>query len=623
MTSTISCNKKTSPFSSIYWWSLRKNMASAIVYTVLLLFSYPLLIFMYRIFNNASKKIQNEFLESSAAFIFPVVTGIIAILFTLLIAVFMFSYMHKKRSVDVFGALPVTRRTLFFSRYFTGLSILLVPYLLCMGLSMLLSMQSFAAVQQLGRSSVTILVSVVVAYTFTAFIAACCGTTADMVISVLAINGLYPIVVLMCQVISNSTIPGITSSFNLPAIVYTALSPYSSGIVSAVMDPALTKSGTQFLWWFVLLVLCIAGCIAVSRKRKAECAQSGFAFRLPPVLVRAIACTAVGLVFALIFSAFSVGINTPGAIFGHYMWFFLGLLIGSFIAHLILTFIYNRGVRGFLKSLLSYGVLVVVLSTAYIIVSTGMFGMDLYVPQPQQVKQVQFKVDGPVNFFYSESDGELSAVYTEQEDIEKVIQIHTSITDDLRERTGYPYALSLGATGYMEDETPLFYNVAIQYTLESGLVVERAYSNFTFDSHEIAPEVLAVTETQAYKEQTVPLFVYDDSSITSITAYSHDMTEALYEEPYSIEEKGQIMEIAAALRKDILEDQDFYTFNEENTYTVENPCVSLDLCYEIPIEKDASEKLVWFHNPCFYFLVTEDYKNTWEVLGKYDLLPEQ
>lgn len=177
MTSTISCNKKTSPFSSIYWWSLRKNMASAIVYTVLLLFSYPLLIFMYRIFNNASKKIQNEFLESSAAFIFPVVTGIIAILFTLLIAVFMFSYMHKKRSVDVFGALPVTRRTLFFSRYFTGLSILLVPYLLCMGLSMLLSMQSFAAVQQLGRSSVTILVSVVVAYTFTAFIAACCGTT--------------------------------------------------------------------------------------------------------------------------------------------------------------------------------------------------------------------------------------------------------------------------------------------------------------------------------------------------------------------------------------------------------------------------------------------------------------
>ena len=465
MTSTISCNKKVSPFSSIYWWSLRKNMASAIVYAVLLLFSYPLLIFMYKIFNNSSKEIQNGFLEGCAALVFPVITGGIAILFTLLVAVFMFSYMHKKRSVDVFGALPVTRRTLFFSRYFTGISILLVPFLLCMGLSMLLSIQSFEAVQQLWRSSVTILVSVVVAYTVTAFVAVCCGTTADMVISVLAINGLYPLMVLMCQVISNSTIPGVTSNFNLPAVVYTALSPYSSGIVNAVMDPALTESGAQFLWWFVLLALSIAGCIAVSRKRKAECAQAGFALRLLPVLVRAIACTVAGLVFALVFSSFSFGVNAQNSVLNHYIWFFLGLMIGSFIAHLILTFIYNRGSRGFLKSLISYGVLILVIGAAYMIVSTGMFGMDLYVPQPQQVKQVQFKVNGPENFFLSGADEELFAVYTEQEDIEKVVRVHTSITDNLRERAGYPYAMSLGAFGYMENEAPLFYDVIIKYTL--------------------------------------------------------------------------------------------------------------------------------------------------------------
>lgn len=619
MTSTISCNKKVSPFSSIYWWSLRKNMASAIVYAVLLLFSYPLLIFMYKIFNNSSKEIQNGFLEGCAALVFPVITGGIAILFTLLVAVFMFSYMHKKRSVDVFGALPVTRRTLFFSRYFTGISILLVPFLLCMGLSMLLSIQSFEAVQQLWRSSVTILVSVVVAYTFTAFVAVCCGTTADMVISVLAINGLYPLMVLMCQVISNSTIPGVTSNFNLPAVVYTALSPYSSGIVNAVMDPALTESGAQFLWWFVLLALSIAGCIAVSRKRKAECAQAGFALRLLPVLVRAIACTVAGLVFALVFSSFSFGVNAQNSVLNHYIWFFLGLMIGSFIAHLILTFIYNRGSRGFLKSLISYGVLILVIGAAYMIVSTGMFGMDLYVPQPQQVKQVQFKVNGPENFFLSGADEELFAVYTEQEDIEKVVRVHTSITDNLRERAGYPYAMSLGATGYMEDETPLFYNVAIQYTLESGLVVERAYSNFTFDSHEIAPEVLAVTETQAYKEQTVPLFVYDDSSIRSVIAYGSNMTE----EAYTVADREQIIGIASALRKDILDDQNVNTSNEETADDAEKTCISVDFCYDIPEEKDASGKVIQTRTQYFNISITEDYKNTWEALDRYHLLPAQ
>ena len=619
MTSTISCNKKVSPFSSIYWWSLRKNMASAIVYAVLLLFSYPLLIFMYKIFNNSSKEIQNGFLEGCAALVFPVITGGIAILFTLLVAVFMFSYMHKKRSVDVFGALPVTRRTLFFSRYFTGISILLVPFLLCMGLSMLLSIQSFEAVQQLWRSSVTILVSVVVAYTFTAFVAVCCGTTADMVISVLAINGLYPLMVLMCQVISNSTIPGVTSSFNLPAVVYTALSPYSSGIVNAVMDPALTESGAQFLWWFVLLALSIAGCIAVSRKRKAECAQAGFALRLLPVLVRAIACTVAGLVFALVFSSFSFGVNAQNCVLNHYIWFFLGLMIGSFIAHLILTFIYNRGSRGFLKSLISYGVLILVIGAAYMIVSTGMFGMDLYVPQPQQVKQVQFKVNGPENFFLSGADEELFAVYTEQEDIEKVVRVHTSITDNLRERAGYPYAMSLGAFGYMENEAPLFYDVIIKYTLENGCVVERAYSNFTFDSREIAPEVLAVIESQAYKEQTVPILIYDDSSIRSVIAYGSNMTE----EAYTVADREQIIGIASALRKDILDDQNVNTSNEETADDAEKTCISVDFCYDIPEEKDASGKVIQTRTQYFNISITEDYKNTWEALDRYHLLPAQ
>ncbi len=619
MTSTISCNKKVSPFSSIYWWSLRKNMASAIVYAVLLLFSYPLLIFMYKIFNNSSKEIQNGFLEGCAALVFPVITGGIAILFTLLVAVFMFSYMHKKRSVDVFGALPVTRRTLFFSRYFTGISILLVPFLLCMGLSMLLSIQSFEAVQQLWRSSVTILVSVVVAYTFTAFVAVCCGTTADMVISVLAINGLYPLMVLMCQVISNSTIPGVTSNFNLPAVVYTALSPYSSGIVNAVMDPALTESGAQFLWWFVLLALSIAGCIAVSRKRKAECAQAGFALRLLPVLVRAIACTVAGLVFALVFSSFSFGVNAQNSVLNHYIWFFLGLMIGSFIAHLILTFIYNRGSRGFLKSLISYGVLILVIGAAYMIVSTGMFGMDLYVPQPQQVKQVQFKVNGPENFFLSGADEELFAVYTEQEDIEKVVRVHTSITDNLRERAGYPYAMSLGAFGYMENEAPLFYDVIIKYTLENGCVVERAYSNFTFDSREIAPEVLAVIESQAYKEQTVPILIYDDSSIRSVIAYGSNMTE----EAYTVADREQIIGIASALRKDILDDQNVNTSNEETADDAEKTCISVDFCYDIPEEKDASGKVIQTRTQYFNISITEDYKNTWEALDRYHLLPAQ
>ena len=131
--------------------------------------------------------------------------------------------------------------------------------------------------------------------------------------------------------------------------------------------------------------------------------------------------------------------------------------------------------------------------------------------------------------------------------------------------------------------------------------------------------MLAVIESQAYKEQTVPILIYDDSSIRSVIAYGSNMTE----EAYTVADREQIIGIASALRKDILDDQNVNTSNEETADDAEKTCISVDFCYDIPEEKDASGKVIQTRTQYFNISITEDYKNTWEALDRYHLLPAQ
>ena len=110
MTSTISCNSKTHQFLSMYLWSMRKNMATIITYSLFLLFSFPLLLLFYNTLTAANIIDRADFLIEANNTVYPIIFGCILMLFTLLVSVFMFSYLHKKRSVDMFGALPVSRR---------------------------------------------------------------------------------------------------------------------------------------------------------------------------------------------------------------------------------------------------------------------------------------------------------------------------------------------------------------------------------------------------------------------------------------------------------------------------------------------------------------------------------
>lgn len=624
MTSTISCNSKARQFFSMYLWSMRKNAATIITYSLFLLFSYPLLLLFYNTLTAANILDRTDVLLESNATIYPFIFGGILMLFTLLVSVFMFSYLHKKRSVDMFGALPMSRRTLFFSRYLAGLTILLVPLLAATGVSVLMCLPHTGAVWALLNAMLCLVISTIVSYTFTAFIAVCCGTTADTVISVLAINGLYPAAVGICQLMSTSILPGVVTEFNPSVVAYTAFSPYVTGISSAITSTArydntnIFEMPGQLLWWFILAAACFAGCVVLSRRRKAESAQAGFAFRLPAVVVRFIACVTIGLLFGLIFGSISTGVRDV-SVMQHHLWFVVGLVIGSFITHLVVTFIYNRGVKGFLKSLIPYGVLVAVVLAGYSVIVTGLFGSDVYVPKADEVKSVRFVVNASVTDSVSNNDMVVEAArFEDKEQIEQVVALHGEITGGLRERIGYPYTLYSGSISHGEGDEGQYNlkKISMEYTLQNGSTVLREYKEGQYGLGEISGMVQKLTLSEEYKKQTNVLFVLDNKYLAYMTAnsdgfyYDEEAAVKPGESGVTVTDRGQLLELAEALRQDILEDKDYGIYSY-NAYTAKGKGV-VQLAVGYQVKDDNCLKV---------FIVPETYERTWEVLGRFMMRP--
>ena len=65
--------------------------------------------------------------------------GIIAIMGAMIVGLASFRYLQHKSMVDTYHSLPVSRRQLFGIKYVNGLLIWLVPYLICMALTLTFS----------------------------------------------------------------------------------------------------------------------------------------------------------------------------------------------------------------------------------------------------------------------------------------------------------------------------------------------------------------------------------------------------------------------------------------------------------------------------------------------------
>ena len=414
MTSIISLNKN---FKTMFKWALKRNTSIMIIYSVLLCLAIFFNIYLKSIDTIHS---GDTYFNVSMALSLITAYGLLAALFVYFSALKTFSFLHNKRIVDMFGAMPTKKSTIFVSHLLAGIATTTLPFIVASVITIALN-QPFTNDGNIFNLCLYIILTtilmIIASYTFTALISYCCGTTSDAAISTLGINGIWIGIVILCMIIISNVIPGKTFDMSIPLVMF--FSPYSF----AVSDLCYYMTGNtlsitiSIIWQILFTVGIFFLTLLVVKKRKAEVSQNGFAFGWFPLVIEAGLSVVCGGFIGYI-AAYSANSGYNNMLV-FVLWYLIIGLATFFILHLIFT----RGrKRKLLRALIVFGSTSAAVTVLLYSVSFGL-GIDTYVPNPNTLTYANF-------------DG---IDYKEPENIKTVTEIQKTITNNLHDKYSYPY----------------------------------------------------------------------------------------------------------------------------------------------------------------------------------------
>lgn len=606
MTSATLSHKNTAiDFINLFVWNIKKYKVLLIVYSSLLVFSSPIL--------GALFGASFGFGKNPVPFVtFILLTTGVTTIMTFIIAVMMFDYLHNKRKADIFGSLPCTRRTLFFSRYVTGLVMIIVPYIINMLIVMLMSL----GIDDTSKNGVSIqlatiyigllvIISMVASYSFTAFIAVCCGTTANTVLTTLLIIFSYPLAIAMLSTIGSSIIPGINLHIGDIPLLSDLFSPYGSSFsgmanlaISCISDKEynfFAANWQSLVVWLILIVAGVVGCFFLVKKRKTEAAQNSFAFKAPSIIIRFIATVAIGLFVGYIatFSTSLIGTDNYSSAYPDltskawttFVVFIISSVIAAFLTHLIATVIFNKGFRGFGKSLISFAGVVVFMTALYTSLAFGGFGADKNIPKQDEISYVEiYTTENDISnvipfssfFLYNIVDNsyqnpiEKPLIFDNKESINEIIDLHKTVTTNFPPTPYYINQMDNQFSYFTYNQLNYEYNnpncLKFVYHLKNGMTVERSYSSAYFYNIPVTDKLNKLKFSysgntlnklnQIIKDDNVTIDELEFANEISVDKY-YDFYGYYEPEPdstpYSITQEKIIAEITKSLSADIEE----------------------------------------------------------------------
>ena len=634
MTSTISSNNKH--FSKLFKWAFRRNRAIMIVFSVLMLIG--IVIDVQIITTIAySRVVNNTDGLGTLGYGSIIIAQFGAIILSLISANHTFSFLHNKRSTDMFGAIPCTRSTLYFSHLLGGISAVALPFIIGSFIVMGLTCRSvpYFAIQ---LSMILFgLIGIAAVYSFTALISYCCGTTLDSTIITLSVNAIYIGVIGIFSYIMSSMIPGVNSDqiFNTPIV--TLLTPFGFPFF---LDYYVIGSQTTALWttiiWTVLFTagMVVSGCFA-AKMRRAETAQNEFNIKWLPVAIKAGISVLAGLFGGAAAAPTSTGFSK---MFVFAFWY---ILVG-FGAFIIIHLIFSRGIKGkFLPSLLAYaGTTAAVLALTFGL-TTGM-GIDTYVPSPSNVSSITF---GNGNDY-----GSATYTYSDPENIKTITEIHKCITESIEKDSVRPYYIGFNNEYYyntdeelyssyggkFEDLFPLSDNTSFDFTYNKkiGFTTKRVYGyrSKSFDYQKIEALLKKLYNSEEYKRLSNPSIWKEDAksdgkspSHANLAVIAYNDKTSSYMQASNIELKYDeqfVKGLMSAIKKDIIDDKEYYRIRSFNSaYYNSNSTLMREKYYVISIYyKDQRGNDTYDYSTGYNYtsrveaIIPENYTNTLNYL---------
>ena len=651
MTLTTLSSKELKP---LYKWALKRNKVIIIIYSIFLLLNGPLLDMFVM---SVSEFSGNDFEEIGTVSL--VIYQAIAAFFTFVSALKTFSFLHNKRSVDMFGALPTNRTTMYTAHLLGGMTAITVPYtvfsLLVIGMT---SRSGDILKHNLAMVGMTLLM-IAASYIFTSLIAYCCGTVIDTAIITIAANAIWVGIIALYYGFMTEMLPGMDFEAIVDTPLVALFAPYSFSVFSTIYL-FMEQTGTLaalIVWQLIFIAGTLFLALVAANNRKAETSQNGFSVKWLPMVIKAGSSVVCGGLIGFI--AADLAYSGYSNMFVYCFWY---IVIG-FVAFAILHLIFARGLKGkIVPSLITYAATTAAAIAVLFGFSFGM-GIDTYVPSPSTVKSVTFSYDE----------------FKDPENIKTITEIHKIITDGIRKENDYPYYIGseYDSYTYYDDiytndeyiENDSYDNYSYKKNSFDSLEVKNYYINETQFNFKYKRKIgFGVTrDYYLYGGQQRKIYDYEKISELLIKLYSSEeykkmRNKELFDDEAaeriqrgslkyyyyfnsSYMESGEatmptneafMSEFREALRQDILNDNHyqpgkyFYNLGSEAYPFVGDTCIHASITYRRETDNNKSFYDDYDYGYNYEYdnnvitvttVVKSYYENTLAVLRKYQINP--
>ncbi|WML50065.1 DUF6449 domain-containing protein [Neobacillus sp. PS3-34] len=498
----------------------------SVIYFIGLLFAVPLAMLM--MYSDADNINQYREVKSLFYYQFPI-QAVLLVAVPILMAVFLFRYLHVKQAADMMHSLPVKRETIYHHYALTGLVFLILPVvfisLIILVIHTALDLNSFFTLKDIVYwAGVTILINLLL-YTAGVFIGMMTGiSVVQAVLSYIFL--LFPLGIIVLILL------------NVKFLFYGFPSDYYLNNEIEKMSPisyAFVLDAKHFEWSMMLIyaifsLLLYGLALFFYKKRNTEAASEAIAF----IKMRSI--FKYGMTFCMMLAGGMYFGLVPYSSFG---WILFGYGIGSIFGYYIAEMLFQKTWRVFtqFKGLAMYFAAIILIVTLTRVL--GVYGDK--VPAQNEVKSVLLSDSS--NVFVSDMYEKylIPKPLKEKNSIEAVRKLHLRIIKEQKVNQA------------RQNEE---YRVAfLKYQLKDGGQVIREYRIKRGLYEDLYKPIYESTE---YKRSTNPIFKVEEKKVKAFTI----MANGQVFKRVTISKKEDIKKAVGLLREDILaesyEDSTYY-----------------------------------------------------------------
>ena len=556
MTSTVSFKEKFKSGFSLFKWELKSCIGTLTVFSILAstFIAITLTLALVTGYTEAVSSGEFDYTQvQNALNVFQYVSGYLVFflnaVFTIVYTIRIYSYLHNKRKADLYGSMPISRRTFYISKTVSAYILSVVPTLFFLGVISIISvMFGMPLAEDVAMLYVKLLLGAIACISFYGLLAVCCGTTLNSVLSFIAINFAYPIATLF--------IKGTIKAFfvGMPA------DRYNSSFIMKALNPLSAYDGTHIIYWLIFTSLCLFLGIFLVKKRRAECAQTSFAYHLPCYVVEMLVSFIIGMFLGTLFGSLNV------MLYG-YAGFIFGFVLGSVPAFIITHLILYKGFSLLWKSAIPCAAMAVTVIALVGFCNFDFLGYNSFVPAMDQIKSAGLIDLGEC--YYSHTKGALGLAhmaaddYDDKENIKTITEFHRDAVENTKAESNEKFASVWG--NMLMSNIPSEYfadSYCVAYRLNNGRLIYRYYDPSSagglFDNYDFLNTTLAgkITGSDKYFKNYSAIMNADPNKIKSLDLqvfYTDKSTYASQDNIYISESENISAEKARADMIKVLE----------------------------------------------------------------------